>query len=69
MKNGSEVKKGDFISDWDPYNAVILSEFEGKISFENIIEGLTYRIESDEQTGYNEKVIVESRQKSKNPTI
>jgi len=69
VKNGSEVKKGDFISDWDPYNAVILSEFEGKISFENIIEGLTYRIESDEQTGYNEKVIVESRQKSKNPTI
>ena len=69
VKNGSDVKKGDLISDWDPYNAVILSEFEGKISFENIIEGLTYRIESDEQTGYNEKVIVESRQKSKNPTI
>ncbi|MBU2557280.1 MAG: DNA-directed RNA polymerase subunit beta' [Bacteroidetes bacterium] len=69
VKNGSEVKKGDFISDWDPYNAVILSEFQGKVSFENIIEGLTYRIESDEQTGYNEKVIVDSRQKSKNPTI
>ncbi|MDY0077715.1 MAG: DNA-directed RNA polymerase subunit beta' [Bacteroidales bacterium] len=69
IKNGSEVAKGDFISDWDPYNAVILSEVEGKVSFENVIEGLTYRVESDEQTGYNEKVIVESRQKSKNPTL
>jgi DNA-directed RNA polymerase subunit beta' len=69
IKNGSEVKKGDFISDWDPYNAVILSEYEGKISFENIIEGVTYRIESDEQTGYNEKVIIETRQRAKNPTI
>ena len=69
LKEGSEVKKGDFISDWDPYNAVILSEHEGKISFENIVEGVTYRIESDEQTGYNEKVIIENRQRSKNPTI
>ncbi|HOI31856.1 MAG: DNA-directed RNA polymerase subunit beta' [Bacteroidales bacterium] len=69
VKNGNEVKKGDFISDWDPYNAVILSEYEGKISFENIIEGVTYRIESDEQTGYNEKVIIETRQRAKNPTI
>ncbi len=69
VKNGSEVKKGDFISDWDPYNAVILSEYEGKISFENIIEGVTFRIESDEQTGYNEKVIIETRQRAKNPTI
>ncbi len=69
VKNGAEVKKGDPISDWDPYNAVILSEFEGKISFENIIEGVTFRIESDEQTGYNEKVIIESRLKTKNPVI
>lgn len=69
VKNGQEVKKGDIICDWDPYNAVILSEFEGKISFENIIEGVTFRVESDEQTGYNEKVIIESRSKSKNPSI
>ena len=53
----------------DPYNAVILSEHDGKISFENILEGVTYRVESDEQTGYNEKVIIESRQKAKNPSI
>ncbi len=69
VKDGAEVKKGEPISDWDPYNAVILSEFEGKISFENIIEGVTFRIESDEQTGYNEKVIIESRVKTKNPVI
>ncbi|MDP2235832.1 MAG: DNA-directed RNA polymerase subunit beta' [Bacteroidales bacterium] len=69
VKHGDEVKKGDPISDWDPYNAVILSEYEGKISFENIVEGLTYRVESDEQTGYNEKVIIESRIKAKNPFI
>lgn len=69
FKIGDEVKKGDFISDWDPYNAVILSEHEGKIAFENIVENQTYRIESDEQTGYHEKVIIESRQKTKNPSI
>ncbi|PKP54221.1 MAG: DNA-directed RNA polymerase subunit beta' [Bacteroidetes bacterium HGW-Bacteroidetes-1] len=69
VKNGSIIKKGDQISDWDPYNAVILSEYEGKIGFENIIEGITYRVESDEQTGYNEKVIIENRLKTKNPVI
>ena len=57
------------ISDWDPYNAVILSEVTGKVSFENIIENVTYRIESDEQTGYHEKVVIESRQKTRNPAI
>ena len=69
LKNKSKVKKGELICDWDPYNAVIISEYSGKISFDNIIEGKTYKIESDEQTGYHEKVIVETRQKSKNPTI
>lgn len=69
VHSGDSVAKGDQISDWDPYNAVILSEYEGKVSFENITEGVTYRVESDEQTGYNEKVIIESRLKSKNPVI
>lgn len=68
-RSGSEVKKGELISDWDPYNAVILSEHEGKISFENIIEGVTYRLESEEQTGFHEKVVVESKLKSKKPAI
>jgi len=69
FKNGDEIKKNDLISEWDPYNALILSGVSGKLSFENIIEGVTYRIESDDQTGYQEKVIIESRQKAKNPVI
>ncbi len=69
IKNGSDIKKGDIIADWDPYNAVILSEVAGTLAFEHIIEGITYRVESDEQTGYFEKVIVESRLKNKNPII
>ncbi|MCP4551920.1 MAG: DNA-directed RNA polymerase subunit beta' [Bacteroidetes bacterium] len=69
VKSGSSIKKGTLISSWDPYNAVILSEVGGKIVFNNITEGLTYRVESDEQTGYKDKVIIESRSKSKNPNI
>jgi len=63
------VKKGDVICKWDPYNAVIISEVSGKIVFENIIDGITYREEVDEQTGFTEKVIIESRDKKKNPAI
>ena len=68
-KNGSEVKKGDLIAEWDPYNAVILSGVAGSIAFENIVEGETFKMESDEQTGYEEMVISEGRAKSKNPII
>ncbi|MCD8172006.1 MAG: DNA-directed RNA polymerase subunit beta' [Alistipes sp.] len=69
MNDGDMVKKGDFVCEWDPYNAVIISEFEGKIAFENVIEGVTYREEFDEVTGLREKVITESRDKSRNPVI
>ncbi|MAW64991.1 MAG: DNA-directed RNA polymerase subunit beta' [Flavobacteriales bacterium] len=69
IKPGKKVKKGDVVCEWDPYNASIISEEAGKIEFENIEEGITYRIESDEQTGFEEKVIVENRDKKKNPTI
>jgi DNA-directed RNA polymerase subunit beta' len=69
VNNLAKVKKGDLICDWDPYNAVIVSEFAGRIEFENVEEGITFREESDEQTGFKEKVIVESRDKSKNPAI
>jgi len=69
VQDGSEVKKGDLICEWDPWNAVILSEFEGKIEFENIEEGITYREELDEATGFKEKVIIERRDKTKNPAI
>ena len=69
LNDGDILKKGDLICDWDPYNAMIIADVEGKIVYENIIEGQTYRIESNDQTGYQEKVIVESRLKSKNPII
>lgn len=67
--HGQEVESGVLICEWDPYNAVIISEVDGKVYFNNIIEGITYRTESDEQTGYHEKVIIESRDKTKNPYI
>jgi DNA-directed RNA polymerase subunit beta' len=69
IENNVTVKKGDVICKWDPYNAVIISEVSGKVVFENIIEGITYREEVDEQTGFTEKVIIESRDKKKNPAI
>jgi DNA-directed RNA polymerase subunit beta' len=69
FRQGDDVTKGSLVSDWDPYNAVILSEVSGKVVFDNIVEGTTYRVESDEQTGYHDKVIIESRQKAKNPSI
>ncbi|MFZ1686033.1 MAG: DNA-directed RNA polymerase subunit beta' [Flavobacteriales bacterium] len=68
-KSGKNVKKGDVICTWDQYNAVIISELSGKLAFESIEESVTYREEIDEQTGFTEKVIVESRDKRKNPTI
>ncbi len=69
FKENTEVKKGNLISDWDPFNAVILAEVKGTIQYENIVEGKTFRVESDEQTGYVDKVVIEPRQKLKNPTI
>jgi len=68
IKNGDNVKKGTMICEWDPYNAVIISEATGKLSFENLIDGVTFKEESDEQTGFKEKVIIETRDKKKNPT-
>ncbi len=69
IKNKAIVAKGDVICNWDPYNAVILSEVAGKIVFESVEEGVTFREESDDQTGYKEKVIIETRDKTKNPLI
>ena len=69
VKDGAKITKGDKICSWDPYNAVIISEFEGKAEFEAIIEGVTFREESDEQTGHREKVIIDTRDKTKNPVI
>ncbi len=69
VKDGAEVKKGDMICEWDPYNAVIIAESEGRIVYESVIEGVTYREERDEQTGLAERVVVESKDKTKNPVI
>ncbi len=69
VQPGKKVKKGTKICDWDPYNAIIVSEFEGKVVFKDIIEGLSFRVESDEQTGFEEKVMIERKDKTLNPTI
>jgi DNA-directed RNA polymerase subunit beta' len=69
VKDGQKVEKGEELCFWDPYNAVILSEYDGDIEFEAIIEGVTYKEESDEQTGHREKVITDTRDKTKNPSI
>src|SRR5574344_1758144 len=67
--SGETLRKGDLIAEWDPYNAVIISDVAGKVSFENVIENVTYRVESDAQTGLQDKVVIESRQRTKNPTL
>ncbi|RFZ95392.1 DNA-directed RNA polymerase subunit beta' [Mucilaginibacter conchicola] len=69
IKDGATVTKGDRICSWDPYNAVIISEFAGIAQFESVLEGVTFREESDEQTGHREKVIIDTRDKTKNPSI
>ena len=69
IKNGQEVTKDQLICEWDPYNGVIITEHNGKIEFDSLIDGVTFRDESDEQTGYKEKVIIETRDKTKNPSL
>jgi len=69
VKNGQSLKKGTVVCQWDPYNGVIISEFSGKVRFENIEQGVTYQVEIDEQTGFQEKVISESRNKKLIPTL
>ncbi len=67
--NGKKIAKGDAICTWDPFNAVIISEVSGHVKFENIIEGVTFREELDEQTGHREKVVIETKDKTKIPAI
>ena len=68
FKSGAEVSKGDKIAQWDPFNAVIVTEYAGTLKFNDVIEGITYKAETDETTGLTEKIITESRDKSKVPT-
>jgi len=69
VKDGQKVSKGDVICAWDPFNNVIMAEINGTVKFENVIDGVTYREEADEQTGHREKVVIETRDKTKIPSI
>ncbi len=68
-KDGQQVKKGDVICTWDPFNNVIVAEIVGNVRFDNVIEGVTFREEADEQTGHREKVVIETKDKTKIPTL
>ncbi|MEA1872875.1 MAG: DNA-directed RNA polymerase subunit beta' [Bacteroidota bacterium] len=68
-ENNAKIEKGDKICEWDPFNAVIIAEMDGVTQFENVIEGITFTEESDEQTGFREKVITETKDKKKNPEL
>ncbi len=69
VKDGQKVTKGEVICTWDPFNNVIVSEIDGAIKFENIVEGITFREEADEQTGHREKVVIETKDKTRIPSI
>ena len=68
FNNGDTVKKGDMICEWDPFNVVIVSEVGGRVNFEAVEEGVTYRVESDEQSGLKEKIIIESKDRTRVPS-
>jgi DNA-directed RNA polymerase subunit beta' len=69
VKDGQKISKGDALCTWDPYNAVILSEFDGAVEFDSIIEGITFKEVFDDQTGFREKVIIDTKDKTKNPAV
>ncbi len=69
VKDGQKVNKGDVICTWDPFNNVIVSEIDGNVKFEHIVDGVTYREEADEQTGHREKVVIETKDKARIPSL
>jgi DNA-directed RNA polymerase subunit beta' len=69
VKDGQQIKKGDVICTWDPFNNVIVAEIAGQVRFQGLSEGITYREEADEQTGHREKVVIETKDKTKIPTL
>ncbi len=69
VKDGQKINKGDVLCTWDPFNNVIMAEINGTVKFENVLDGITYRDEADEQTGHREKVVIETRDKTKIPSI
>ncbi len=70
FKDGDKIHKGDLLCEWDPYNATTIVETAGKVQFDNLIEGVTYREEiSDEFAVNKDKVIIEAKDKTRNPSI
>ncbi|HKI45497.1 MAG TPA: DNA-directed RNA polymerase subunit beta' [Balneolales bacterium] len=69
IEEGDMVPKGAILCKWDPYNALIISEMNGKVGYKDIIENVTYNEETDTQTGHKEKVIIDSRDRSLVPTL
>lgn len=69
VKDGQEVKKGEVICTWDPFNNIVVAEIDGIIHLENVIDGITFREEADEQTGHRDKVVIETKDKTKIPGI
>ncbi len=68
FKHGDMVKKGDIVAKWDPFNAVIVTEFKGKLAFRDVIEGSTFKAETDDTTGLTEKIIIEPKDRALVPT-
>ncbi|MBR5350560.1 MAG: DNA-directed RNA polymerase subunit beta' [Prevotella sp.] len=68
FKQGDTVKKKDVVARWDPFNAVIVTEYAGTLKFNDVIEGTTFRAETDETTGLTEKIITDSKDRSRVPT-
>ena len=69
FKDGDVVKKDDVICRWDPFNAVIVSEYAGTLRFHNVAEGQTYKAETDETSGMTERIIIESKDHNIVPTV
>ncbi len=69
VKEGQNLNKGDLICEWDPYNAVIVTEYAGYLTFKDLVESVTFKIEKDEQTNFIEKVVIETKDKNKNPEV
>ena len=67
FKNGDMVKKGDVICEWDPFNAVIISEVGGVLKFNNLVEGVTFLTETDDTSGNSERIIIESKDHTRIP--
>ncbi len=68
VNEGDKVEKGTVIAKWDPFNAVIVTESAGIIRFEDVTEGVTYRVEEDEATGLRERIVIESKERGRVPS-